>query len=52
MTFEEAFQQILKELREDQARDRLRMAALVAALRPRDEHQLDKDDEAQGDWTR
>ncbi len=44
MRFEEAFQQILQELRTDAARDRMRTAQLVAALRPRDEFQLDHDE--------
>ena len=44
MTFEQAFQQILQELRDDATRDRLRMAQFVASLKPRDELQLDRDE--------
>ena len=44
MTFEQAFQQILQELRDDATRDRIRMAQLVSALKPRDEFQLDHDE--------
>ncbi len=48
MRFEESFQQILQELRDDAARERLKMAALVNALRPRDPFQLDHDEERDG----